>query len=439
MSELRDSSSGDSFSETPGAADVDSGISRSVGAEFSDTPSAEPMGREHYADYIRQEPAAEINGYDHGDSPDAEGDESPDDGADSRLSDPVKEAQGMSREEYADYMHQGPAGETDGYQSSDRYDTDSTSQPGFSRDEPAWSDPAAQVQGMAREEYADHMRQSPAAEQAEVPDEGPANSNGPNGESNTSHRDTGTDVSQTETAGVTESEVSAAERYPVGTGDVSPSNQESATDQADPANSEARASDSRADTDEASGTGSRPETPDEARTATQPMLDIDETGTNTISPAGHDDVGQSVPAEGDAKAGDTDPYMRVSIVKTAPDDRTLEDTTPTGIGLKPTGEQLVETDSDRLTRADRFRKTFYKKADDIQDVTEKNVDALKIFLGEHRPAGHDQTLTRQPVIDAPQPPPLDITNIATTGMVAGVVAERAFRWAGTWLRNRKDR
>ena len=130
------------------------------------------------------------------------------------------------------------------------------------------------------------------------------------------------------------------------------------------------------------------------------------------------------------------PDRRFSVVQA---DRTAGDTTPTGIGLKPAGEELLDMDSDKLSRGDRFRKNFYKQADDIQDVTEKNASALQALLGPHPSAGHAETAAAQPAIELPALPPADAGSIATAGLVAGLLADRAIHWGRQWLSDRKDK
>jgi hypothetical protein len=66
-----------------------------------------------------------------------------------------------------------------------------------------------------------------------------------------------------------------------------------------------------------------------------------------------------VGADAHGTLAETSPYGRVSVAKA---DRGIGDTTPTGIGLKPSGEQLRDMESDKLSPADRFRKEFYRKA-----------------------------------------------------------------------------
>jgi hypothetical protein len=112
------------------------------------------MSREEYADYMHRGPAAGTDG-------DADGDDGtgyigePCDG--SRWSDP---AQGMTREEYADHMHQGPAAGIDDHNPGEGYDADATGDIG---QQPGLDDPAEHAQGMSRSEHADYLRQGPAA------------------------------------------------------------------------------------------------------------------------------------------------------------------------------------------------------------------------------------------------------------------------------------
>jgi hypothetical protein len=127
----------------------------------------------------------------------------------------------------------------------------------------------------------------------------------------------------------------------------------------------------------------------------------------------------------------------LTVAHLTAEDRTLGDDTLTGIGLKPTGEQLRDMESDKLSRGDRFRRNVYERVDDIQDASEKNAGALEGFLGSHRPTGHDEVYTTQPTIEAPQPPPADAGNIATAGLVLGLLADRAIHQAREWLRRSK--
>ncbi len=149
------------------------------------------------------------------------------------------------------------------------------------------------------------------------------------------------------------------------------------------------------------------------------------------SSADGDQRGEADPADAD---GQDRADRSFSVVQA---DRTLGDTTPTGIGLKPTGEQLRDMESDQLSRADRFRKNVYERADDIKDVTEKNAGTLQGLLGAHGPTGHEVTMTTEPAIETSPLQPLDAGSIAAAGLVVGVLADRAIHWAREWLRRPK--
>lgn len=164
---------------------------------------------------------------------------------------------------------------------------------------------------------------------------------------------------------------------------------------------------------------SRLEVADEARAGT--VRPIDRSLPDAPGGQGHAD-------------GQDGSYGRFSVVQA---DRTMGDVTPAGIGLKPTGEQLRDMESDKLARGDRFRKNVYERVDDIQDSTEKTAGTLQGLLGAHRPTGQDVTFTAQPAIDAPAPPPADAGNIATAGLALGLLADRAIHWARDLLRRPK--
>ncbi|SRR6266487_2950280 len=66
-------------------------------------------------------------------------------------------------------------------------------------------------------------------------------------------------------------------------------------------------------------------------------------------------------------------------------DRTLSDTTPTGIGRKPTGEELLHDRGDRTdSRLDRFLDSAFEHADDVRDGTDQ-ID--KAIASDIRPGG----------------------------------------------------
>lgn len=171
---------------------------------------------------------------------------------------------------------------------------------------------------------------------------------------------------------------------------------------------------------------SRAEVADEARTQTVPPEYLpSRDGHRTPAGASHQEH---------SGGHDGPDWRRVTVVQA---DRTLGDTTPVGIGLKPTGEEILDMESDQLARGARFRRNAYERAEDIQDVTEKTADTLQGLLGAHRPMGHDVSATVHPSIDAPAPSPADAGNIVMAGLVLGLLADRAIHWGRQRLERSK--
>jgi hypothetical protein len=111
MSGPGDSSYDGSSRET---ADNDYGTTqtRTAGTEFADEPPAEPMSREEYADHMHQGPAAGTDAHNPGEGYDA--DATGDVGQQPDPDNLAEHSQGMSRSEYADYLRQVPAAAYDG-------------------------------------------------------------------------------------------------------------------------------------------------------------------------------------------------------------------------------------------------------------------------------------------------------------------------------------
>lgn len=92
--------------------DHDGAEARSAGTEAAGEPRAEPMSRAEYAGYVRREPAAEADEHGSGGDQETRGPDQPGGtGDEPHRADPAEQAQGMTRGEYADHMRQGPAAE----------------------------------------------------------------------------------------------------------------------------------------------------------------------------------------------------------------------------------------------------------------------------------------------------------------------------------------
>jgi len=139
----------------------------------------------------------------------------------------------------------------------------------------------------------------------------------------------------------------------------------------------------------------------------------DETGTRTAmvagdraSPAGLDR--QTSPADPITRPDDQEPRdtpsPRFSVVEA---DRTLGDTTPTGIGLKPTGDQLLGMDGDKPphNRLDRFIDKAFEDADDLHDGVGNIGEAIDNLRSAPAASGHSPSHDAYTVAVHDRPPP----------------------------------
>jgi hypothetical protein len=133
--------------------------------------------------------------------------------------------------------------------------------------------------------------------------------------------------------------------------------------------------------------------------------------------------------------GHADRDQRVDVVRTRPEDRTLGDTTPTGIGLKPTGDQLLGMESDDPTesRLDRFLRKATEEADDLHDGVGNAAEAIHDF--RLSPGGAAQAYEGHGGHDHPAPP----DSQGVSDMVGGValVTVAMVTAARQWIWNRR--
>jgi hypothetical protein len=287
--------------------------------------------------------------------------------------DDTARAEPMSRDEYADDMRQGPAAD-----SSDEDDQDDEAD-GY---QTTSDDPDAGPQETTRDEYADDMRQGPSAETedgAEKPE--PADDRSDEQEP-VGEPDVARDEAASDAQGMTRDEYAEHMR------------QQPAAETSEPGDNGTRAETHELDTSDSA---------ESAETEQPPP----------------DPVRDSVTAE--------DLSADIAVVHLQPEDRTLGDTTPTGIGLKPTGEQLLRMEGDRGSILERFRRNVYDRADDITDSGDEYGDDLgRLF---QRPP--TETHTEMPV--SPQSGPahqdhaIDGGHVANAAFVTGLVAYEAFR------------
>lgn len=207
------------------AAGTDRGVMQAhrISTELAEAPPAEPMSREEYAHYMHQGPAAGPDDYDtSGENGTGYATESGHDG--DPWNDPAGLIQDMPREQYADHMHQGPAAGADDHQPDESHDADAAGDAGH---QPTLDDPAAHAQGMSRSEYADYMRQGPAADDGSgsadagnyAASDGDPNASGPPGAGQTT---TGIDTAEPPAKSPTAGDDASSGQQKVIDGEVAP-------------------------------------------------------------------------------------------------------------------------------------------------------------------------------------------------------------------------
>jgi hypothetical protein len=136
------------------------------------------------------------------------------------------------------------------------------------------------------------------------------------------------------------------------------------------------------------------------------------------------DKGEVVPgASGLAPEAGERPRADFSWVSAAEADRTLGDTNPTGIGLKPSGEQLLEMDT-KKSRAEAFRDEFYKPEtiEDFRDESEDKADRVQQLFERPPTSSHADVPVHHPYITMPEAEHVSGNELAMTGLVVGILA-----------------
>ena len=188
------------------------------------------------------------------------------------------------------------------------------------------------------------------------------------------------------------------------------------------------------------------ETPDNQADLRPPRDEqLDETGTDkpatTEQPVS---AGEQLDQQAQEHAdGHREPNWRLTVV---PADRAVGDTTPTGIGRKPTGEELLHDRDDRAdSRLDRLLDSAFEHADDVHDGTDQ-ID--KAIASDLRPVGgpsghpaHHQSYAgyERPQLAYYQRGPPDspgISDAVGSIVVVGIAAAVALRRG--WERRRRE-
>ena len=139
---------------------------------------------------------------------------------------------------------------------------------------------------------------------------------------------------------------------------------------------------------------------------------------------------------GDARDGTDVP---VTVAYLPPEARTVGDTTPIGVGRKPTGAEILGMEGDDRTesRLDRLFDEMVKEADDVSDGSGAIGEAIVIDdRSAPGPSGHSQPYhaTTRTVPDHPVPPDPGASDAISSMTIIGVAAAVALRHAVSALR-----
>jgi hypothetical protein len=143
-------------------------------------------------------------------------------------------------------------------------------------------------------------------------------------------------------------------------------------------------------------------------------------------PAGGQAADRASPRNGTPESGGHD--QQFDVVQIGPGERTFGDTTPTGIGLKPTGDQLRDMENEEASKPEKLRRKFLEGIDDINDAARDNAGlGHDLLMRNHAPAGHAVTEVPHPLQDVPHEGGGAAPDITSAGLVAGVLLIEATR------------
>jgi hypothetical protein len=160
--------------------------------------------------------------------------------------------------------------------------------------------------------------------------------------------------------------------------------------------------------------------PADDETGTEPADQAEQAQPDAATdPAAHQEPHEPEPQERSEEQG-----PQFTVVEADTSDRTFGDTTPTGIGLKPTGDQLLGMESDKRSRLDGLRREWERDEvlDGLHEETEQDATTVQSILSARPPEGHPVHV----VPDAPQMAPVmpagpDAGMIAGSGLMVGVM------------------
>jgi hypothetical protein len=160
-----------------------------------------------------------------------------------------------------------------------------------------------------------------------------------------------------------------------------------------------------------------------------------DTSTDSTSPSPPDTVTEPPARHDEGEDGAPDPYEHQVAVHTAggadvpvtveylpPEARTVGDTTPTGIGRKPTGEEFLDMESDDLAESslDKLLRRANEGADDLRDTISNTAETLHDLRlpGPALDGGHAHA--GQPVHDSAPPAGPAFSDVTGSAVLVGV-------------------
>ena len=107
----------------------------------------------------------------------------------------------------------------------------------------------------------------------------------------------------------------------------------------------------------------------------------------------------------------------------------------------PTGEQLVEIDDQKASRAERARKEFLSKENlgDAFDATDKWAKTGQDLFSRLPTGQHVEVPTHEPVITMMQHQEVDSGSVAAAGLALGIIGAEFFQWGRRKVEHRRGR
>jgi hypothetical protein len=181
--------------------------------------------------------------------------------------------------------------------------------------------------------------------------------------------------------------------------------------------------------------------------ATKPDTSTDSTGPS------QPDASTEPPARHEGEDGTPDPYEHQAAVHTTngadvpvtveylpPEARTVGDTTPTGIGRKPTGEEFLDMESDDLAGRglDRFLGEMTEDANDLHDAFGTITETVHDLRLPGPAPGSGHAYEGHPVHEPMPPAEPGFSDLVGSAALVGVATLTAFRY-WIWDRRKGDR